>query len=326
MGNPHLAASEPPAQTGSAFRFPLSTFRFRSGFSLMEVLVVVSILSMIVLALMSVFSSTQRAFRASVTQTDVLEGGRATMELMASDLRGLTPSGYAGQVNMMVLANSVSTPQMHYSPLAQSLPGSTVLRTNLLNFFFILGRQNNAWTGTGYIVDTTSASPLFPLYRYQRATSITNPPSVLFNDFFYMVNNYQWTNMSHLVDGVVHMTVHAYDPHGRWINEWAGGVYQPYTNAFNLAFQYPPAQSIGNGFGEAQFYMYAGTVPASVDLELGVLEDHAIARAESLGIQSPPHPPSAVPAEWNFLQNQINSLHLFHQRVNIPNVDKTAYQ
>jgi type II secretory pathway component PulJ len=44
------------------------------------VLVVVSLLSLIVLALMAVFNSTQRAFRASITQTDVLEGGRATMD------------------------------------------------------------------------------------------------------------------------------------------------------------------------------------------------------------------------------------------------------
>ena len=50
-----------------------------NGFSLVEVLVVVSLLSLIVLALMAVFSSTQKAFRSAVTQTDVLEGGRAGM-------------------------------------------------------------------------------------------------------------------------------------------------------------------------------------------------------------------------------------------------------
>lgn len=46
------------------------------GFSLIEILVVITLLSLIVVALMAVFNSTQTAFRSSVTQTDVLEGGQ----------------------------------------------------------------------------------------------------------------------------------------------------------------------------------------------------------------------------------------------------------
>jgi type II secretory pathway pseudopilin PulG len=296
------------------------------AFSLLEVLVVVSILSLIVIALMSVFSSTQRAFRASVTQTDVLAGGREAMDLMATDLRGLTPCGLVGQPNMMVMANSITSPQMYYAPLMQSLPGSSMQRTNLLNFFFIVGRQNTVWTGTGYVVDTTTNSPLFPLYRYFRETSTTNPPSLLFNDFYNLVSTYQWTNLSHLVDGVVHLTVRAYDPAGRWINNGVNGYYWNYTNTLNLAFVDPvnPVPPYGKGFGEAQFYMYGPTVPASVDLELGVLENSTLARAESLG--RPGYPPSTVPPEWNFLTNQVGAVHLFRQRVSIPNVDLTAYQ
>ena len=47
-------------------------------------LVVMALLSLIVLALMAVFNSTQTAFRASVTQTDILEAGRAAMDLIAA--------------------------------------------------------------------------------------------------------------------------------------------------------------------------------------------------------------------------------------------------
>jgi prepilin-type N-terminal cleavage/methylation domain-containing protein len=61
------------------------------GFSLVELLVAMTLLTLIVLALMAVFSSTQRAFRASVTQTDVLEGSRAAIDLISTDLRNLTP-------------------------------------------------------------------------------------------------------------------------------------------------------------------------------------------------------------------------------------------
>ena len=55
-------------------------------------MVVVALLALIVMALMAVFNSTQTAFRAGVTQTDVLEGGRAAMDLIAADLRQMSPS------------------------------------------------------------------------------------------------------------------------------------------------------------------------------------------------------------------------------------------
>ncbi len=55
-------------------------------------MVVMALLSLIVFALMAVFNSTQAAFRASVTQTDVLESGRAAMEMITTDLRAMSPS------------------------------------------------------------------------------------------------------------------------------------------------------------------------------------------------------------------------------------------
>ena len=285
------------------------------AFSLIEVLVVVSLLSLIVLALMAVFSGTQRAFRSAVTQTDVLESSRATMDLMSADLRGLTPSDGVsnGPVNLAVLANDT-----FYSPLVQTLPGSTVARTNLLNYFFVLGRNNTTWTGTGYIVDTASTSPLYPLYRFYAETNINCSPAVLSGLFFTEIQNAQWTNLSHLVDGVVHLTVRAYDTNGTWINDYS----QPYTNALNTAFLYPPLTGIGNGYGEAQLYMFSNTVPASVELELGVLEDRPLAHAESM-----PHAtPAQIAAKLNYLAQQAGAVHLFRQRVTVPNVDPTAYQ
>ncbi len=54
---------------------------------MVELLVTMTLLSLIVLALMAVFNSTQKAFRANVTQTDVLEGSRAAMDMIATDLR-----------------------------------------------------------------------------------------------------------------------------------------------------------------------------------------------------------------------------------------------
>jgi hypothetical protein len=65
-------------------------------------------------------------------------------------------------------------------------------------------------------------------------------------------------------------------------------------------------------------------VPASVELQLGVLEDQVLKRAESLGLAGTP--PMKVPAQWTYLQNQAGHVQTFRQRVTIPNVDFTAYQ
>ena len=292
-----------------------------NGFSLVEVLVVISLLSFIVLALMAVFSSTQKAFRAAVTQTDILEGSRAAVELITSDLRTMAPSGGVsnfanfGPVNFFVLANS-------YIPLAQNLPGGgTVQRTNLLNYFFVLGRENTKWTGTGYIVDSASATPLYPLYRFYAETNIASSPWLLYDRFATAINNAQWTNMSHIMDGVVHLTVRAQDPGGRWINNF----YPPYVHALNTQFISPSTTPPGlNGYSEAQFYMYGNTVPASVELELGVMEANTLARAESLPNTLPALPPGD--RRTSFLQQQAGKVHLFRQRVTIPNVDPAAYQ
>ena len=59
------------------------------------------LLSLIVLALMTIFNSTQKAFRASLTQTDILESGRLAMGLITSDLGAMTPSLSPVNTNML---------------------------------------------------------------------------------------------------------------------------------------------------------------------------------------------------------------------------------
>ena len=71
--------------------------------------------------------------------------------------------------------------------------------------------------------------------------------------------------------------------------------------------------------------MFSNTLPASVEIELGVLEDRTLQRAGSLGIAGQPPSPS-VPIQWQYLQNQAGKVHVFRQRVTIPNVDPSAYQ
>jgi hypothetical protein len=291
---------------------------------MVELLVVMTLLSLIVLALMAVFNSTQQAFRASVTQTDVLEGSRNTVDLITADLRGLTPSDGSsnyiydvrngGTVNFFATNNDTAH-FLAYAPLVQPLPGSNMQRTNLLQWFFVLGRVNTKWTGAGYVVNSGSASPLYPLYRFYAETNISANPVGLFSQFVgdinaLRINPDQATNLSHVMDGVVHFVVRAYDPNGYQLTNTVQYKSGQLTTNRNIWFSAPQ-------WGEAGFCMFSNVVPAAVELQLGVLEDRALERAGSLPFQSP--------AQLSYLAQQAGKIHLFRQRVTIPNVDPSAY-
>jgi hypothetical protein len=268
---------------------------------------------------MAVFNSTQAAFRASVTQAEVLESGRATMDLMTADLRAMAPSH--GQSNAVV--NGVFIPgaanfvawvtgyALPPSPLIQPLVGGGGTRTNVLENFFILSRQNQTWTGVGYAVNTSSSSALYPLYRFSMSASAAFSPWLLYSNFNNALGSGAWTNMSHLMDGVVALTVRPYDVNGGLMTNdvtYSGGQYVTNENVFYFL----PA------LGQVGFVMFSNTLPASVEIEMGVLEDRTLQRAESLS--------GSFQAQSNYLAGSAGAVHVFRQRIAIPNVDPAAYQ
>jgi prepilin-type N-terminal cleavage/methylation domain-containing protein len=305
----------------------------RAGFTLVEVLMAMVLLSLIVLSLMAVFNSTQNAFRASLTQTDVLESGRLTMGLMTSDLEAMTPSlkpintnivywylpgndpnNTNNNVNLYAAVTTFASPP---SPLFQGLTASSQQRTNVLENFFSLSRQtisgSPSWVGTGYAVGTNSPDgALYPLYRFYMTTNtITGTPASLFNTFASLQYT-NTTNWSHLMDGVVGLTVRAYDPNGFLMTNTCDFYNGQFITNQNTGFFLPPA------WGEVGFYMYSNTIPAAVEVEMGVLEDAILQRAEGFNGNSP--------AQQNYLSNHVGQVHVFRQRIVIRNVDPTAYQ
>ena len=90
-------------------------------------MVTVGLLSFIVLGLVAMFGQTQRAFRSSLTQVDVLEGGRAVTDMVARELAEITPSYLPFTTNVMGL---IDTNHL------QELPGTSTLRTNEFEKFF----------------------------------------------------------------------------------------------------------------------------------------------------------------------------------------------
>ncbi len=311
------------SQSRPAIRIPQSAFRNWKAFTLVEVLVTMVLLSLIVLALMVVFNSTQKAFRASLTQTDVLESGRLVMNLMTSDLEGTVPS-LGGHTNTDIYPNILpgdavnfyANTNFGYPPLLQALTASSQLRTNVLENFFSLSRQNingsPSWVGTGYtVMSNLPDGTLYPLYRFYMATNVMNGnPETLFANFLNDVsfNNFtnNSTNWSHLMDGVVDLQVRVYDPKGFLMTN-----YYDYYNG-----QYITNQNTFITNNQNITFMFSNTIPASVDLELGVMEDAVLARAEGL----------AGAAQLNYLSNHAGQVHLFRQRVLTRNVDPTAYQ
>ena len=242
----------------------------RHAFTLIEVMVVVVLLSLIVLALMKVFDSTQTAFRTGVTDAGVMEGGRAAMDLMADDLRAMSPSG--GQSNSINFGavNFCVTNNINSQSLIQTMVGGNSTRTNVLENFFILSRGNqngvSTWHGVGYAVATNPPSgPLYSLYRFATSHPVASvDPAFMFTSEFrnFLLN--VATN-SHLMDGVVSLTVRAYDVNG-----------SPMTT--NIIFS--AGQNVTN-----KNVLY-------------------------------------FPPAWG----QAGAVHIFRQRVSIPNVDPSAYQ
>jgi hypothetical protein len=114
----------------------------------------------------------------------------------------------------------------------------------------------------------------------------------------------------HLLNGVVHLNVRAYDTNGIVLTN-GYGIGQPMV-IDNTTF-YPPAG------GEVSMFMCSNTLPAAVEIQMGVLEDRTLSRASSFGLGSSLN-------YSNYLTQQAGKLHLFRQRVTIPNCDPTAYQ
>ena len=314
------AASPLDAGTQGTVRPASSTENRKSkivnGFTLVEVMVVVVLLSVIVLALMAVFNSTQTAFRAGVTDAGVLESGRAAMDLMADDLRAMSPSfgqsNYFGGANFYAAVTNYASPP---SPLYQPMVGGNSTRTNVLENFFILSRGNQngvpTWFGVGYAVATNAPpGPLYSLYRFATNYPVAaGDPALLVFYYFNFLTNI--TSGSHLLDGVVSLTVRACDVNGyQMINTYQYDGSQWVTNK-NVSFSAPV-------WGQTGFTMFSNTLPASVQVEMGVLEDRALQRAGSLS--------GNLQAQSNYLAGCAGQVHVFRQRVSIPNVDPAAYQ
>src|SRR4051794_40461702 len=93
--------------------------RRQNAFSLIEIMVSMTLLALIVTGLLVVFNSTTRALRAAHNTTDVFEGARATVSFVTRDFAGMKAGGLSNAINFS--AHSYPWP-----PMTVTLPDGTV--------------------------------------------------------------------------------------------------------------------------------------------------------------------------------------------------------
>ena len=276
-------------------------------------MITVGLLSFIVLGLVAMFDQTQRAFKSSLTQVDVLEGGRAVTEMLGRELAEIAPSYLPFTTNVMGLVDT-----NHF----QELPGTSVQRTNEFQKFFFLTQLNKDWTGIGYqVVPDAPGAGVGSLYRHVANARGYNV-GLLSSNFLYVSRNGPLTNR--VVDGVVHFKITPFAKNGFPIVSDFG-----YTNAFYTTNRFFPRRlaAVPNADARANTYFpdrinfnfFSNAVPAYLELELGILEKQALERFRTL-------PTNNAALLEQFLSTRSAQVHLFRQRIPIRNVDLSVYQ
>ncbi|HTL16378.1 MAG TPA: hypothetical protein VL793_04030 [Patescibacteria group bacterium] len=331
--------SEWPAQSrpsSIAVGSRLSTLdpRPKFGFSLIEIMVTVGLLTFIILGLLLMFNQTQRAFRTGMTQTDVLEAGRATMDIISRELEQMSPSQYPDFIDNAGRHRAMNFLVEPFPPwtnvLLQDLPGNTgvVQRINVMQRFYFMTKQNQDWVATGYeVVPDPGNSWIGTLYRF----SSTNYPRTgpFTNDGYFRLAAI--TNLSRIADGVVHLRLRAFAKNGYLLSTntitrtnamFATRVSGFYTNVPNAVLYgssslYNPGTPGGEAdYRQASCYFMSNALPGYLELELGILEPQILQKYRSIPLLS---------AAQNYLSNHVAQVHIFRQRIPVRNVDLSAY-
>jgi competence protein ComGC len=276
----------------------------RSAFTVVELLVAVSIMTLIVLALYNMFDQTQRALRGNVAQVDTLEGGRSAMELMSRELEQMRAGKVVSNVNLY--AGMIPPTPIHRQQLVQT----NVFRTNVLQELFFLSHSNKSWSATGYrILTSTNQFGIFDTFALNgvgtlaRFSTNTFEGGLIQSALFGKVmdpSKVTLANYQRVVDGVVHFRVTAYD---------TSGVPMSFTNrnnyiGFGVDLQNDP---LDLNAGQTRYIFTNKAAPAYLELELGLLEPQVLERYKSMLVNP------ALAADY--LAKQARAVHLFQQRI-----------
>ncbi|MBI1841819.1 MAG: prepilin-type N-terminal cleavage/methylation domain-containing protein [Verrucomicrobia bacterium] len=275
-----------------------STPSRRAGYSLVEVMVAMTLLTVIVVGLLASLNQTQRALRISGSQTDTMENGRAFMSMISQELAELArlPAAASNTFRFYSVART--------DPIYQNIEGlGADSRTNQLYSFGFVVRDKtaNQWRTITYDFERADLDfTMGALYR----TETNFPYWALTNDaqgltgyqkqlrtFGYDAQRTpdQTNFFGRMIEGVVHLAFKAYDQNGLLIPEWSRDRFAGYwfTNApLNLST----------------------TAPSAIEIELGVLDPDVRRRVKGM-----PDPNTVQ----NYLKDRAGNIQVFRQRIPI---------
>ncbi len=307
------------------------------GFSLIELLVSVGLLSVIVLALYAMFDQTQKALRGAAGQVDVMEGARSALGLVIRDVQEAQPAGIVGGPHFTVRLGALPGLINNQGSLYQER------QPVLEEVFGLRNVGDHRWQVFGYFVaaeetpSTAVTPPIGTLYRYQdRMTgsrgaeageyrTATNDDAVQFTTrgstaATLLQRNLlllpgagnrnsvaHRTNASRVIDGVINFKVTTYDSLGRAIDPYYPAALFP---AADGSQRFPPLlreNVVQNLFSEVTYSDNA--MPAYVEVELDTLEPRLLEQLRAL----PPNP--AI--RNRYLTNNLSRIQSFRQRIPI---------
>ncbi len=257
----------------------LGTRRSQVAMTLLEIMVAVTLLSLIVLTLYNMFDRTQKALRGTRNQSDIAEAGRAGMDTAVRELQQMRPMNSTNIVNILVnnrfAANSAAVGA-----------GTNILQTNTLHevFFHIFTPQNSprVWTAVAYRVGSHTDPRAAPvngvgtLYRF--VTNAARPTASFLNDYNNAVLPAHTNYFQRVCDGVIHFNVNLY------------------TNGAPVgSVTYP-------------FWMQDTQMVSHVEIELGILPPSVVEQAQAFPLAAD---------QMSFLANKGDRVQMFRQLVPI---------
>lgn len=288
----------------------------REAFSVLEIMVAVALLAVIIVGLLAMFYQVQRAFRAGTAQVDVMEGGRATMNLLTRDIQEMVATGLpvATMVTNCLIVDSIGVNPASPRTSVQEMPSGAV-RENFLQDICFISRLNDEWIGTAFRVDfaDTGVGTLYRLSARRPVESLPlNNMLVVSNLSFFTCTtlDFDGPDLHRVVDGVVHLSFTPYDRNGF-----------PYTDQSIYVNNDPTAanaytNNISIDHNRGVYAFLTNGLPAFIDIELAVLEPSAFEKFNARVDSALPFPQS-INRATNYLARQIGRTHVFRQRVAI---------
>jgi len=251
----------------------------RAAFTLFELLVAVSIMVVIIFALYQMFNTTQRAFRAGVNQVDVMEAGRAAMDIIVREAQQMAAAGVGNCTNYEQLR--ISAPGF-LSSFVQTLPDGTLVTNDLQEFYFLTHRNDRAWDGNGFFVDSNAppaaSAPFGPGTLYRLRDQSVGIGANTMNNLIALVSPTNLAFCSPICEGVIH-------------------------------FKIRPLRADGSLIILTNTPMAGDDIPHYLDIELGLVDPPLLDKARAQ---------PSVAALTTFLASRPGNVHVFRQTVSIP--------